>query len=117
MDSLQWFSISIIHPINSAFNTDEEIDELDKIRLLNEGLLDDYETTLGYFCLSRNTITQLNPKVFIPKGKTNKKYYTEIVFENGDLVYSPGKPEVIYSKLNEYYESLPIPDVDNEPQI
>jgi hypothetical protein len=117
MDSLQWFSISIIHPINSAFNTDEEIDELDKIRLLNEGLLDDYETTIVYFCLSRNTITQLNPKVFIPKGKTNKKYYTEIVFENGDLVYSPGRPEVIYSKLNEYYESLPIPDVDNEPQI
>ncbi len=117
MDSLQWFSISIIHPINSAFNTDEEIDELDKIRLLNEGLLDDYETTIGYFCLSRNTITQLNPKVFIPKGKTNKKYYTEIVFENGDLVYSPGRPEVIYSKLNEYYESLPIPVVDNEPQI
>ena len=117
MDSLQWFSISIRHPINSAFNTDEEIDELDKIRLLNEGLLDDYETTIGYFCLSWNTITQLNPKVFIPKGKTNKKYYTEIVFENGDLVYSPGRPEVIYSKLNEYYESLPIPDVDNEPQI
>ena len=117
MDSLQWFSISIIHPINSAFNTDEEIDELDKIRLLNEGLLDDYETTIGYFCLSRNTITQLNPKVFIPNGKTNKKYYTEIVFENGDLVYSPGKPDVIYSKLNEYYDSLPIPDVDNEPQI
>ena len=49
MDSLQWLQLSIIHPINSAFNTDEEIDELDKIRLLNEGLLDDYETTIGFF--------------------------------------------------------------------
>jgi hypothetical protein len=115
MDSLQWFSISIIHPINSAFNTDEEIDELDKIRLLNEGLLDDYETTIGYFSLGRNTIIALNPKVFIPKGKTNKKYYTEVVFENGDVIYSAGKPEVIYSKLNEYFDSIPA--VDNEPQI
>ena len=115
MDSLQWLQLSIIHPINSAFNTDEEIDELDKIRLLNEGLLDDYETTVGYFNFGRNTIVSLNPKVFIPKGKTNKKYYTEVVFENGDVIYSAGKPEAIYSKLNEYYDSIPI--VDNEQQV
>jgi hypothetical protein len=53
--------------------------------------------------------------VFIPKGKTNKKYYTEVVFENGDVIYSAGKPEAIYSKLNEYYDSIPI--VDNEQQV
>lgn len=115
MDTLNWFSLSIIHPINSAFNTDEEIDELDKIRLLNEGLLDDYETTIGYFSLGRNPIMALNPKVFIPKGKPNKKYYTEVVFENGDVIYSAGKPEVIYGKLNEYYDSIPI--VYNEQQV
>lgn len=112
MDSLLWFQLSIIHPINSAFNTDEEIDELDKIRLLNEGLLEDYETTIGFFSLGRNMITQLNPKVFIPKGKTNKKYYTEIVFENGDCIYSPGRPEIIYIKLNEYYDSIPLDEVE-----
>ena len=106
MDSLQWLSISIIHPINSAFNTDEEIDELDKIRLLNEGLLDDYETTIGYFCLSRNTITQLNPKVFIPKGKTNKKYISQIITKDGEIYFPNHKPETVYEMLDEYAQGL-----------
>ena len=35
--------------------------------------------------------------------------------DDGDVIYSAGKPEAIYSKLNEYYDSIPI--VDNEQQV
>lgn len=104
--SLDWFELPIIHTINSEFNSDEEVSELDIIRLRSQGLLDDYDVTMGYFSLGRNTIIQLIPRVFVPKDKTNRKYYTEVVFENGEVVYSPGKPEVIYQKLNEYYKSI-----------
>lgn len=105
-DTLDWFVLPVIYPINSEFNSDEEVSELDIIRLRNEGLLEDFETTNGYFSLGRNTIIQLSPRVFIPNGKTNRKYYTEVVFENGEVVYSPGKPEVIYQKLEDYYNSI-----------
>jgi hypothetical protein len=107
MDELKWFKIEVIYPLNNALGGNEEPDEIDLIRMRSEGLVDDYEIDIAIFNLSNNTISQLNPKCFVPRGKTNKKYYTEIVFENGDFVFALGKPEHVYSKVNEYLLTLP----------
>lgn len=104
--SLDWFVLPVIHNIDSEFNCSDELNEIDEIRRKAKGLIEDFETTNGYFSLGRNTIIQLSPKAFIPKDRENRKYYTEVVFENGEVVFSVGKPEVIYQKLNEYYNSI-----------
>lgn len=110
MDDLKWFKIDIIYPLNSGFESNEELSEIDAIRLKAEGILDDYETGVGIYNLSVSTIANLTPKCFVPKGKTNKKYYTEIVFDTGDFAFALGKPEFVYDKINEYYNSLPRPE-------
>ena len=107
MDELKWFKIEVIYPLDSGLGSNEEPNEIDLIRLKSEGLVEDYETDIAVFNLSNNTISQLNPRCFVPKGKINKKYYTEIVFENGDFVFAVGKPEYVYSKVNEYLLTLP----------
>jgi len=107
MDELKWFKIEVIYPLDSGLGSNEEPSEIDLIRLKSEGLVEDYETDIAVFNLSNNTISQLNPRCFVPKGKINKKYYTEIVFENGDFVFAVGKPEYVYSKVNEYLLTLP----------
>lgn len=106
-DTLLWFKIQIIYPLNSSINA-EEISEVEAIRLRNEGLLDDYETDIGVFNLASDPISQIHPKAFIPKGKTNKKYYSEIIFESGNMVMALGKPESVYDKILEYSKSLPL---------
>jgi len=110
-DALRWFSLQILYPITSSITTEEELGEIDKIIFDNEnksnGIFEGYEVDTGYFNLATNTITQLNPKCFVPKGKTNRKFYTQVVFEDGDIIYSPGKPDTIYEKLIQYYTSFP----------
>lgn len=101
-----WFQIDVIYPLTASFS-DEELSEVDQIRLRNEGLLEDYETDIGVFNLISDPISQINPRAFIPKGKTNKKYYSEVVFESGNIVMALGKPSQVYSKLNEYLNTLP----------
>lgn len=110
-DSLLWLQLNVIYPLTSSFNSNEEVSEVEQIRLRNEGLLDDdqVETGVGYYNLARNGISQLNPKCFVPKGKVNKKYYTEIYFDDGDVIYALGKPSDVYEKINAYYASLPAP--------
>ena len=71
-DLIKWLKIPIIYPITSDFLTNEELSEVDRIKLNNEGILEDFETTEGYYNLSNDAICQLNPKCFVPKGKTNK---------------------------------------------
>lgn len=108
-DPLLWFQLSIIYPLSSNFDSDESISEVDQIKLRNEGLLDDDEVEIGtgYYNLARNAISQLNPKCFVPKGKMRKRFYTEVVFDDGDVIYANAKPSDVYDKLGEYYLSLP----------
>lgn len=107
MEDLMWFQIEIIYPISGSFDG-EELTEVQKIQLKNEGLLlEDYETDIGIFNLISDPISQINPKAFIPRNKTNKKYYSEIVFESGNIVMALGKPINVYTKLNEYLNTLP----------
>ena len=107
-DLCGWFKIEVIYPITASFNDDEEISEVDRIRLKNEGIVDDYETGIAYFNLSQDNIRQIHPKAFIPKGKTNKKYITEIVFNSGVIVYANEKTDRVYERLNDYLRDFPI---------
>ena len=102
MDHIRWLKLKVIFPINSGF-TDEQINEIESIRLKNEGIVSDFEIELGYFNIGNDNICQLNPKCFIPNGKTNKKYYTEVIFTSGNTIYALGKPVDVYDQLNQYY--------------
>lgn len=116
MDSLKWFRIQAMYQINPSFNSDEELSEVEKIQLRNEGITDDFETDYAYLNLGEDTIIHLNPKCFIPKKDNDRKYrkyYTEIVMKSGDVIYAVGKPENVYDKLNEYLDSLPTKEVLN----
>jgi hypothetical protein len=108
MDALNWFKLDCIYPLTSDFNGSEELSDVEKIQLRNEGILDDYETGTVILNLAEDTIVHLIPKCFIPKGKTNRKYYTEIVMKSGDVVYGLGKPDFIYDKLNAYLDILEV---------
>jgi hypothetical protein len=108
MDTLKWFKIECIYPIDLDFNGNgNELSEIDQLRLKNEGLLEDYETGVAVLNLLEDVIVHLLPKVFIPKGKVYKKYYTEVVMKSGDILYAVGRPDQVYDKVNDYLESLP----------
>ena len=84
MTFYDWFKIDILYKLTSGIDN-EELSELDEIRLKNEGLLngDEFEKGEAYFNLGLNPIKSIEPRCFVPKGKQNKKYYTEIIFEDG----------------------------------
>ena len=107
MDSLNWFKFECIYPLNYSFTGEDELSEVEQIKLKNEGIFDEYETGIGILNIGQDTIVHLIPKCFIPKGKINKKYYTEIVMKSGDIIYAVGKAEQLYDKLNEYLDSVP----------
>jgi len=108
LDNIKWFKIPIIFPITSGFASKEDLSEIDIIKMKNEGLENqDVETDMGFYNLVNDPICQLNPKCFIPKGKFNKKYYTEIIFASGDKVYALGRPSSVYEAINKYTEMFP----------
>lgn len=106
-DNIHWFKIPIIYPVTSDFLTEEEISEIDRIKLNNEGLLGDFETDIGYFNLVKDPIVMLMPKCFIPKDKVNKKFYTELIFASGMVAYALGKPTSVYEAFCKYIDDLP----------
>jgi len=106
-DIIHWFKIPIIYPITSDFLTEEELSEVERIKLNNEGILEDFETDIGYFNLVKDPIVMLMPKCFIPKGKVNKKFYTEIIFASGMIAYALGKPATVYEAFCKYIDELP----------
>ena len=106
MDRLHWFKIQIIYSLTSGIE-EEEMSEIEIIRLRNEGLEDGYEVLDGYFNLLGDPISYLTPHSFIPKDKVNKKHYTTITFQSGNIVNAVGKPSDVYDRLNEYLDGLP----------
>lgn len=106
MDTLNWLKLDCIYPISSGLN-EEEIGEVERIQLRNEGIFDDYEQGVAILNLGNDPITHMIPKCFIPKGKVNKKYYTEIILASNNVIYAVGKPEQVYDKITEYVDSLP----------
>jgi hypothetical protein len=99
---MELFKIDIIYPFtNSLYTEDEELDELDRIRLGEEYTIDS-----GYFNLLNDPIVQINPKCLVPKGKSNKKYFSQVIFQSGNVAYVNGKPDVLFGKLQEYMIQL-----------
>jgi hypothetical protein len=103
---LNWLKIKVIFPITAGLDN-EEVSEVQKLQMgIKDG--DQYETEYGVYQLSENfTICQLNPRCFIPKDKVNKKYYTEVVFSDGNVIYADGKPESVYDTIDKYIQSFP----------
>ena len=105
---ITWLQLPIIHLVTSGLS-EEEISEVEAIKLRNEGLLDgdEIEVTEGYFNLGIDNIKRVVPKCFVPKGKSRKRYYCEVIFESGDMEWADGKPENIYKLIDTYIESFP----------
>jgi hypothetical protein len=102
---LNWLKLKVIFPITAGLDN-EEVSEVQKLQMgIKDG--DEYESELGIYQLREDfTISQLNPRCFIPKNKVNKKYYTEVVFSDGNIIYADGKPEAVYQVIEEYIDSF-----------
>ena len=107
----EWLKLPIISPVTSGL-TEEEISEVEAIKLRNEGLLngDEVEVGFGYYNIGVDTIKRLSPKCFIHKDRVRKRYYTEVVFDSGDVEWADGKPEEIYKLIRDYTDSLTEPN-------
>ena len=103
MELLNWFKIDCLYPITSGMDNSEELSEVERIQLRNEGITDGYEQGVAVLNLVEDPIIHIIPKCFIPKGKTNRKYYSEIILKSGDVVYAVGRPDAVYEKINEYW--------------
>ncbi|MDJ0503741.1 MAG: hypothetical protein PX635_00635 [Nostocales cyanobacterium LE14-WE12] len=102
---LNWLKLKVIFPITAGLDN-EEVSEVQKLQMgIKDG--DEYESELGIYQLREDfTISQLNPRCFIHKNKVNKKYYTELVFSDGNIIYADGKPEAVYQVIEEYIDSF-----------
>lgn len=105
MINLNWFEIEVYYPIDASLFDNEELSEVDR---LTAGIVEGYEIGTAYFNLGQSSIQSLLPKCFIPKGKTNKKFYTEITFVDGSFAMATLKPFEVYAKIDEYLTNLPV---------
>jgi hypothetical protein len=111
MKHLKWFEIEVYYPIDASLFENEELSEVEK---LSAGIVEGYEVGIAYFNISQATIQSLLPKCFIPRGKQNRKFYTEIIFNDGSFAFATAKPQEVYVMIDEYLEGLPLPDSSNE---
>lgn len=109
MKHLNWFEIEVYYPIDASLFEDTKLSEIEK---LTAGIVEGYEIGTAYFNLGQNQIQSLLPKCFIPKGKTNKKFYTEITFIDGSFALATAKPSDVYSKIDDYLDNLPEPELN-----
>lgn len=112
MKHLSWFEIEVYYPIDASLFENEELSEVEK---LSAGIVEGYEVGTAYFNLGQSTVQSLLPKCFIPKGKSNKKFYTEIIFSDGSFAFAIEKPTEVYNKLDDYLEKLPKEDSSDTP--
>jgi len=102
MSDIGWFKIQVCYNLSGSLSDDEELSEVEKIRLESEGEYISFEVGMAVFNLGDDMISQVNPKAFVPKGGTNKKYISEIVFNSGRVCYPNMKPEKVYEELIEW---------------
>lgn len=105
------FKVKIIFPVTNKISEDEvdeeEISETDRITMKNDGLEYGYEFGWGYWDLLKDSILQINPRCVLKKGASNKKYYSEVVFESNSIAYSAHKPEELFELLIKFKEENP----------
>lgn len=105
MINLNWFEIEVYYPIDASLFDNEKLSEVDRLTAV---IVECYEIGTAYFNLGQSSIQSLLPKCFIPKGKTNKKFYTEIIFSDGSFAMATLKPFEVYVKIDEYLTNLPV---------
>ena len=66
---MELLKIEILYPITTSLHDDDELDEIQVMRIGG----DEYLTDIGYFNLVDDPILQIIPRCIIPKGKTYKK--------------------------------------------
>lgn len=96
-----FFEVEILYPVTSSLLDDEELSETEK---LSNHLVDDFMIGVGYWDLTQDPIARIEPKCIIPKGKTNKKHFSEVVFVSGNVTYCNLKPEELKRKLDDFKE-------------
>ena len=107
-----WFKIQTIYAITSSLqqyenvdNEDDEDDVLKRIRMSNMGMVDGYEVDIAYLNIVNDPIVGMLPCCLLPKNAKNKKYYTELILESGNVVFAVGKPDAIFEKFCEFMKS------------
>ena len=107
-----WFKIQTIYAITSSLqqyenvnDEDDEDDVLKRIRMSNMGMVDGYEVDTAYLNIVCDPIVGMLPCCLLPKNAKNKKYYTELILESGNVVFAVGKPEAIFEKLCEFMKA------------
>jgi len=113
-DTLKWFKVQCIYPVSSNLrvdtdNDDSEDNELKRIRFQNNGV-EQYEIGYAFLSLISDPIMHLEPGCLLPREGKNRKNFTAIIMESGNIVYALGKPEEVYERINEYIESFPEPE-------
>ena len=112
MKHLNWLELEVYFPIDASLFEDEEMSEIEK---LSAGIVEGYETGLAYFNVVQNTIQSLLPKCFIPKGKTHRKFYTEVILVDGSFAFVTAKPTEVYAMLDDYLDKLPTKEISDTP--
>jgi len=112
MKHLNWLEIEVYYPIDASLFKNEELSEVEK---LSAGIVEGYEIGVAYFNISQATIQSLLPKCFIPKGKQNRKFYTEIIFNDGSFAFATAKPNEVYCMIDEYLEGFPTTEISDTP--
>ncbi len=107
MDLLIWFKIEVCYNITGGLENEEELSEVEKIQLQNEGEAVEYEVGMAIINFSIDPIKHIGPKAFVKKGNVKKTYISEIILRSGRVYYPNHKPEKVYELLNDYYNSLP----------
>ena len=102
---LNWLELQVYMPIDASLFEDAELSEVEK---LTAGVVEGYEIGTAYINLSNKTVESIFPKCFIPKGKQNKKFYSEIVFSDGSFALCVEKSTEVYHIIDKYAASLPI---------
>ena len=95
----------VIHIYENIDNEDDEDDVLKRIRMSNMGMVDGYEVDIAYLNIVNDPIVGMLPCCLLPKNAKNKKYYTELILESGNVVFAVGKPDAIFEKLCEFMKS------------
>lgn len=95
---MELFRVEIVYSITTSLN-DDGVDELDAIRIGDDGFLTDF----GYWDIVNDPIMQISPKCIVPKGKTYRKFFSEVLFQSGNIGLAVGKPDALI-KLIETYE-------------
>jgi len=109
---LKWLEIEVYFPIDASLF--EENEELSEVQKMTAGVVEGYETGIAYFNMGQIAIQSILPKCFIPKGNKNRKFYTELMFNDGSFAFATARPVEVYKLIDDYLDKFPEPEEEKE---